>query len=378
MPNKKIKKLKEIKGLNVVFVSYVPKGANQQDFIIRKDIEETNTKQNIKIISKQKEERTVLGIVYEPFVEDAHGDFMSDTEIMKACNSFNKYFGAIDKEHNCIPGVGNVLESYIAPTNMTLEGVDVKKGTWLLKTQPDEETWEQIKAGDYNGYSLYGYAQEYNEVSEIEFKLRKNQFEISKEENKKRKDFNTELENMKNNDIFNYMWILNNAIHKDLWNYTGSELKENILISIDQFREKVSGMTFEVKKSENNNDNKKDIDNNNDKQKVSEEVQMEKQEIIEIVEAKVGELIESKMKAIEESISGINENIKKSRENDNTADVQKEVKELSEKTEKQMEEIKKDFKELKESFLDTESKSHDEGNSGKPKKISSDNVLYSS
>jgi len=49
----------------------------------------------------------------------------------------------------------DVVESYIAPQDFTINDQTVKKGSWVMSVKvhcPD--LWEQIKAGEVTGFSI--------------------------------------------------------------------------------------------------------------------------------------------------------------------------------------------------------------------------------
>jgi len=153
-------KKRKLKNLQVSHVSFVENGANQRKFFLTKSEEQPNFEKPVKVIkSDHEEKRLVYGIVYEPDVIDAHGDFTDSETIEKAAHEFMLKYRQIDKNHDFVAGVGEVVESYIAPADMELNGEPVKKGTWILTTKADEETWEAVKKGEFQGYSLAGVAE---------------------------------------------------------------------------------------------------------------------------------------------------------------------------------------------------------------------------
>ncbi|MBL3848162.1 XkdF-like putative serine protease domain-containing protein [Bacillus paranthracis] len=172
-------KKRKLKNLQVSHVSYVENGANQRKFFLTKSEEQPNFEKPVKVIKSDDEaERLVYGIVYEPDTIDAHGDFADAKTIEKAAHEFMLKYRQIDKNHDFVAGVGEVVESYIAPADMELNGEPVKKGTWILTTKADEETWEAVKKGEFQGYSLAGVAE--TEVIEEE---------VTKTEEKQAKSF---------------------------------------------------------------------------------------------------------------------------------------------------------------------------------------------
>ncbi|MCC2414044.1 XkdF-like putative serine protease domain-containing protein [Bacillus sp. FSL W8-0519] len=177
-------KKRKLKNLQVSHVSYVENGANQRKFFLTKSEEQPNFEKPVKVIKSEDEaERLVYGIVYEPDTIDAHGDFADAKTIEKAAHEFMLKYRQIDKNHDFVAGVGEVVESYIAPADMELNGEPVKKGTWILTTKADEETWESVKKGEFQGYSLAGVAETEvieEEVTKTEEKQMKSFFQLMK------------------------------------------------------------------------------------------------------------------------------------------------------------------------------------------------------
>lgn len=82
---RKVKKAKEITDARISFVSLVDKAANKRQFLIVKDEEGKAAFTTYgKIIKTDSESHFVTGVVYEPMVEDAHGNYMTADEIAKA------------------------------------------------------------------------------------------------------------------------------------------------------------------------------------------------------------------------------------------------------------------------------------------------------
>jgi DNA adenine methylase len=115
------------------------------------------------------DERYVLGIVLEPEVVDAQGDIYSAEEIRSAAHCFMEDFGGLGLMHRLkVNGQVKVLESFLAPTDFTAGGVEVRKGTWLLAVRVvSDALWEQVKAGDLTGFSIGGTARRCPEGSVI-------------------------------------------------------------------------------------------------------------------------------------------------------------------------------------------------------------------
>lgn len=166
---------RQLNDVTITHVSYVKRGANKQPFFFAKseDTSNTNFQVNVDFISKSdletEEKRLLYGIVYEPDTEDSYGDFMTAEEIEKSAHEFLEYYRNIDTEHNVVAGAGVVVQSYIAPTELTFGSRVVKQGSWVLVTRATEELWEQYKSGEITGYSMFGISR--NVVSKGENKM---------------------------------------------------------------------------------------------------------------------------------------------------------------------------------------------------------------
>ncbi|WP_336183264.1 XkdF-like putative serine protease domain-containing protein [Bacillus sp. 205(2023)] len=151
---------RELVNAKITHVSYVDKAANQKQFFFMKSEEKPVFQKEVKVLTKEADEqKLVYGIVYEPDTVDAHGDFMTAAEIEKAAHGFLKDAREIDKQHDFQGGVGEVVESYVAPADFEMNGETIKKGSWVLVTKASEEVWEQIKKGEITGYSMAGTAE---------------------------------------------------------------------------------------------------------------------------------------------------------------------------------------------------------------------------
>ena len=161
---------RELLNAKITHVSYVDKAANQKQFFFMKSEKQPDFQKEIKVLTKADDEKKlVYGIVYEPEMLDAHGDFMTAAEIEKAAHGFLKDAREIDKQHDFQGGVGEVVESYVAPADFEINGETIKKGSWVLVTKASDEVWEQIKKGDITGYSMAGTAETIEKQKEKPF-----------------------------------------------------------------------------------------------------------------------------------------------------------------------------------------------------------------
>lgn len=147
----------ELKNVEITHVSLVDKGANGRKFAIIKSEEEPSLQKEVPIVKTDEEKRLVTGLVYEPGVEDSHGDFMTAEEIEKAAHLFMEEYQEVDKQHNWEGGYGKVVESWVAKADTHMGDQVVTKGSWCMTVKvEDEETWQEIKKGEVTGFSMGG------------------------------------------------------------------------------------------------------------------------------------------------------------------------------------------------------------------------------
>lgn len=158
-----LKKSRELKNVTITHVSYVKHPANKRGFLVAKT--DGTFELNVNFLQRSEQvdtgdERLLYGIVYEPDVEDSYGDSMSAEEIEKTAHEFLEFYRNMDTEHNVVAGAGAVVESYIAPVDITIGETLVKAGTWILATRASDEVWQKWKNGEITGYSMFGMARE--------------------------------------------------------------------------------------------------------------------------------------------------------------------------------------------------------------------------
>lgn len=110
------------------------------------------------IVKVDNEKRIVYGIVLEPETVDSQGDVISSDEIERAAHQFMIDSRIIGESHEYLAEAYPV-ESFIAPTHLIIGGQRVKKGSWIMGAKiMDDELWEGVKAGEYTGFSVGGFA----------------------------------------------------------------------------------------------------------------------------------------------------------------------------------------------------------------------------
>lgn len=154
-----IVKATEIMDAKISFVSLVNKAANKRQFLITKsDDGNANFQTYGSILMSEDETHFITGVVYEPMTEDAHKNYMTEAEIVKAEKYFSEHSGAIDLQHSFEPEEKlSVVESWITKCACTINGKDVKKGSWLLTVKCEDDTiWDKVQKGEITGFSMGG------------------------------------------------------------------------------------------------------------------------------------------------------------------------------------------------------------------------------
>ena len=100
------------------------------------------------------EEHLVFAEVYVPNVPDTDGEFMTTESVKSMAYQFMRDFNLknIDVQHdNVLVDGACVVESFIARES----DPEFIVGSWVVGVHvPDETTWQQIKRGELNGFSL--------------------------------------------------------------------------------------------------------------------------------------------------------------------------------------------------------------------------------
>ena len=170
---RKIEKAIEISEAKIQFVSLVDKAANKRQFLITKaDGKQAQFSTVGKILKVDNTSHYITGIVYEPLVEDAHGNYMTEEEIRKSAYWFAKNSDKVDLQHSFEPVNGvSVVENYVAPSDMTISGQPIAKGTWVMTVEVNNnEIWDKVQKGEVTGFSMGGvgkYSEKETDISEI-------------------------------------------------------------------------------------------------------------------------------------------------------------------------------------------------------------------
>ena len=155
----KIEKAYAITDAKISFVSLVDKAANKKQFLITKAEHGSASFASYgRIVNADADSHYITGIVYEPLTEDAHGNYMTEQEITKAAYWFAKNGNQVDVQHSFEPlEKAAVVESYVAPCDMSIGEQAIKKGTWMMTVEVDDpDIFEKVQKGEITGFSMGG------------------------------------------------------------------------------------------------------------------------------------------------------------------------------------------------------------------------------
>src|SRR5512141_361014 len=113
------------------------------------------------------EQQMVWAEVYAPNFPDADGDVMSASDIQQMAYKFmrERKTDRVDIQHNNKTTDAYVIESFIARKG---DPVFIE-GAWVVGVHvPDKVTWQQIKKGEINGFSMEAMVTRQPSMIEIE------------------------------------------------------------------------------------------------------------------------------------------------------------------------------------------------------------------
>lgn len=133
-----------------VFIDPVEYAETPPDFVIK------NMDYDFSVVSD--DNRLVYGPVLIPDTVDLQGDIISEEEIIKAAHKFMIKSQTMGVEHMVVNDNIRIVESFVTPVDIEVNGRFFKKGTWLAGSKIlDDSTWEAVKQGKLTGYSIEGY-----------------------------------------------------------------------------------------------------------------------------------------------------------------------------------------------------------------------------
>ena len=162
-------KVNELSNVDVIAVSLVNKGANRKQFFLRKAAdEEKNELLTLPAgdhrLLKAEDWSAVYCVVAEPGALEDSGiggtevadRWASDDEIRKACHRFAKNGALINQMHQTLDPYGVMVENAIAPVDFEVEGHLIRKGSWYIAIEPNEDGRDAIEKGELTGVSIEG------------------------------------------------------------------------------------------------------------------------------------------------------------------------------------------------------------------------------
>lgn len=110
-------------------------------------------------VSKSGEDHFLLGPVLVPDVIDRQGDVVSAEEIAKACADYNQGAKLVFRDHERPLDGAEVIESYVTPGPMEVNGVRIPAGSWVCKCRVSREIHDAARRGAVKGFSVGGAAE---------------------------------------------------------------------------------------------------------------------------------------------------------------------------------------------------------------------------
>lgn len=114
---------------------------------------------------KGEREGKFYGVVLEPDLPDSQDDEVGPEEIEKACHEFMRAYQNdrqahdADVQHAGRSAGADLIENFIAPQDMTIEGEPVRKGAWVTGWQVNDPVVKsEIENGELTGLSIEGSA----------------------------------------------------------------------------------------------------------------------------------------------------------------------------------------------------------------------------
>jgi hypothetical protein len=117
----------------------------------------------VPILKADKALQIITGVVLRPEVVDAHGDIMSADVIRESAHKFlaahNKQTKLKLQHKSFKAGRFDLVESFIAPMDLTIGDKIVKGGSWVMSVRVnDAAIWKQVQDKKITGFSIGGRA----------------------------------------------------------------------------------------------------------------------------------------------------------------------------------------------------------------------------
>lgn len=111
------------------------------------------------VLLTKADQQLVYGVVLQPGIADSQGDVVSAMEIEKAAHDYMVQSRRNDVQHDEQDAPVDVVESYIAPSDLTIGGQPVVKGAWVMGVHvTDSPLWQRVVKRELTGFSIGGSA----------------------------------------------------------------------------------------------------------------------------------------------------------------------------------------------------------------------------
>jgi hypothetical protein len=114
---------------------------------------------DVAIIKTDEDQQIIFGIALQPapFV-DLQGDVIAKEEIESAAHDFLVKSRAVGYRHKeMLEKRADVIESYVAPTDINWNGNVIKEGSWVVGVKiHDPQIWQKVKNKELNSFSIGG------------------------------------------------------------------------------------------------------------------------------------------------------------------------------------------------------------------------------
>ena len=159
----------KLRNVTVDCLAVVREGANRKRFFLRKaeDVDEgalLTLPANQRLV-KNKDWSAVYCVVAEPGAVESGGlnapdvedEWADADEIRKAAHSLLRNGGLVTKLHESLDPYGTLVESAVALGDISVDGEQIKKGSWYVAIEPSDEGKQAIEKGEFTGVSLEGH-----------------------------------------------------------------------------------------------------------------------------------------------------------------------------------------------------------------------------
>lgn len=128
------------------------------------EVEGLAKSREIPILKADEERRIIYGPVLIPDEVDAQGDVITADAIEKAAHDYLERYNLSSRTgymHRVFSKDLRVVESFIAPQDLTFGDRVMPKGTWILGMHVvDDDAWKRVRSGEIRGFSIGGVAKE--------------------------------------------------------------------------------------------------------------------------------------------------------------------------------------------------------------------------